>query len=492
MLFHGVTSNGAEIGETWIVTEFCKRGSLRNCIDDGSLESMGFDELMGLAVQILSGIRYLHDEANPPVVHRDLKSANVLVTHDWVMKLCDFGSAKRKSLRQETLAGTAAYAAPEMLRQEEDLMGSPVDVWSFGVILWEIITLEIPHHSLDQWVILIRGGMGKLRLLVPDETPAEVKQLLDSCWEFHPMNRPPAAELLQRLGAIAGAARDRMRAVIGNRPLWRGAMQERMRREADMQSAEYTRLKNVERRNVQLTVGLAVAVVVIALLAVVIGMQAGDVTVADQTFKEGNLDNNAVVSLAELRKLGAKGVLQTLGMNIDSDEELSSVLAKYDAHKYDGGLDKEEFEDLIAGETSYYSAAREQFMDFFGVDPTFSLSVHLRSARDAVPFGEAVATIIGVGLLGVSVVWPQQALTRDTPIDHPISAVLGTLILATLGAYLLAFGTIDLIYGHLSTRELLQFGSVVFSVWFLTTLLGLAFGARSLESGRHHASKKKQ
>jgi serine/threonine protein kinase len=72
----------------------------------------------------LSGIRYLHNEANPAVVHRDVKSPNILVTKDWMMKLCDFGSAKRKDLPQETLAGTAAYAAPEMLRQDEELMVS--------------------------------------------------------------------------------------------------------------------------------------------------------------------------------------------------------------------------------------------------------------------------------------------------------------------------------------------------------------------------------
>jgi serine/threonine protein kinase len=126
--FHGVAFSPED--ETLIVTEFCLNGSLRACMDKGLLDRIPFSapreedqSLLKFSIQILSGLRYLHDDAATTVVHRDLKSANVLVTKDWVMKIADFGSAKKKTMHLQTFAGTPAYMAPEMLRQDEDKMG---------------------------------------------------------------------------------------------------------------------------------------------------------------------------------------------------------------------------------------------------------------------------------------------------------------------------------------------------------------------------------
>jgi hypothetical protein len=363
--------------------------------------------------------------------------------------------------------------------------GPPVDIFSFAVVLWELITLEIPHNNLDRWVVLIRGGMGKLQLVVPDETPEEIKTLLGACWDYNPAARPTAGDLLRTLEGIqkpGGVAHERMLAIIEQRSHWRGAIQKRMLIEAEHQAAEYRRLKNVERRNLQLTVGLAIAVVVITLLAVMIGMQAGDVTAAGRVFAEGNLNNDQVVTLAELRKLGTKGVLKRMGMNIDSDEELSLILERYDAHTpADGGLDKLEFEDLVAGETSWYSMARELFIDYWDIDPSFSLSVHLRDTRDAAPFGELLSGVVGAGILGATLVFPRSWMAREATIEYPGLAVIGTLGFAGIGTFLFSLGTIDVLYSHLGTREMLQFGSVIIALWLAATLLLLVLGFRASE-----------
>jgi serine/threonine protein kinase len=118
-------------------------------------------------------MEYLHS-LRPAIVHRDLKSHNVLKGYDGSYKVCDFGLVKNKN----TQAGTPAYMAPELFRNRS--YNKSVDVFSFAVLLWEIFTGEVPYNRSD--VITIRdkvlagqrlpmplpGGSGRLSRLVAD------------------------------------------------------------------------------------------------------------------------------------------------------------------------------------------------------------------------------------------------------------------------------------------------------------------------------------
>ena len=79
----------------------------------------------------------------PPIIHRDLKSLNLLVADDGKIKVCDFGLVRTK----HTNAGTPAYMAPELLHSRA--FNKSVDVYAFGVLLWEMLALEIPYSGWD-------------------------------------------------------------------------------------------------------------------------------------------------------------------------------------------------------------------------------------------------------------------------------------------------------------------------------------------------------
>jgi len=91
---------------------------------------------------------YLHHMKG--ILHRDLKSSNVLIGDDWnVVKLCDFGLAgQKKKHRKHKRVGTYQWMAPEVIRGE-DKIDEKADVYSFGVIVWEVLTEKIPYEGLS-------------------------------------------------------------------------------------------------------------------------------------------------------------------------------------------------------------------------------------------------------------------------------------------------------------------------------------------------------
>ena len=146
------------------VTEYCDGGSLYTELRKPWPQAVLEARLVPWALDIATGMEYLHTGLSKPVVHRDLKSPNVLIT--WteredgpragvqgVLKICDFGSStifKAKEMR--TQAGTFAWNSPEMARNEISKLGPACDVWSFGVILWEMLTQTVPYSHLDnEW-----------------------------------------------------------------------------------------------------------------------------------------------------------------------------------------------------------------------------------------------------------------------------------------------------------------------------------------------------
>jgi len=101
-------------------------------------------------------IQYLHTKN---ILHCDLKSQNILLTEDWQVKICDFGLARYKDKFKRDnhgKVGTPHWMAPEILRNEK--YTEAADVYSFGVILWELVTCEIPHRGRS--VPQIVGSVG--------------------------------------------------------------------------------------------------------------------------------------------------------------------------------------------------------------------------------------------------------------------------------------------------------------------------------------------
>ena len=131
-----------------MVMEFCPNGTLYNFLRSGT-NTLSPRLTVDWAVQIASGMHYLHQHK---IIHRDLKSPNVLLAENNVVKISDFGTCRTwNDISVEmSFTGTYAWMAPEVIRKE--LCSEKVDVWSYGVVLWELLTGETPYRDVDQAV----------------------------------------------------------------------------------------------------------------------------------------------------------------------------------------------------------------------------------------------------------------------------------------------------------------------------------------------------
>ncbi|KAF7238558.1 Mitogen-activated protein kinase kinase kinase 11 [Varanus komodoensis] len=164
--------------------------------------------LINWAVQIAQGMQYLHCGAIVPVIHRDLKSNNILLAEyvdgdvsGKTLKITDFGLAREwhKTTKMST-AGTYAWMAPEVIKNSTFSRGS--DVWSYGVLLWELLTGEVPYRGIDGLAVAYGVAVNKLTLPIPSTCPEPFARLMAECWEQDPHRRPSFASILSQLTVL--------------------------------------------------------------------------------------------------------------------------------------------------------------------------------------------------------------------------------------------------------------------------------------------------
>ncbi|XP_035459472.1 mitogen-activated protein kinase kinase kinase 13 isoform X2 [Scophthalmus maximus] len=177
-----------------IIMEYCAQGQLYEVLRAGRKVTPRL--LVDWASGIASGMNYLHLHK---IIHRDLKSPNVLVTHNDTVKISDFGTSKELSDKSTKMsfAGTVAWMAPEVIRNEP--VSEKVDIWSFGVVLWELLTGEIPYKDVDSSAIIWGVGSNSLHLPVPSTCPDGFKILMKQTWQSKPRNRPSFRQILLHL-----------------------------------------------------------------------------------------------------------------------------------------------------------------------------------------------------------------------------------------------------------------------------------------------------
>nr|POF24190.1 serine/threonine-protein kinase ctr1 [Quercus suber] len=154
---------------------------------------------LNMAYDVAKGMNYLH-QLKPPIVHRDLKSPNLLVDASYTVKVCDFGLSRLKAntfLSSKTAAGTPEWMAPEVLRNEPSNEKS--DVYSFGVILWELVTLQQPWRNLNPPQVVAAVGFKGERLDIPNTVNHEVAALIEACWASEPWKRPSFSYIMKLL-----------------------------------------------------------------------------------------------------------------------------------------------------------------------------------------------------------------------------------------------------------------------------------------------------
>ena len=126
------------------------------------------------------------------ILHRDLKSSNVLIGEDWEVKLCDFGLSgqiKKKKHKKAGRVGTYQWMAPEVIRGDPKV-DEYADVYSFGVIIWEMLTAKIPYYGLSQQQIAGLVGYDENHQLEPPQGNKFLLYVMEKCLKRQSSERP--------------------------------------------------------------------------------------------------------------------------------------------------------------------------------------------------------------------------------------------------------------------------------------------------------------
>jgi serine/threonine protein kinase len=206
------------------VTELMDHGDLRNVLYGMKQQGQPLTwegHKTGIALQIAEALEYLHS-LKPKVIHRDLKSKNVLLNLRLEAKLSDFGISKQRSRMETHLTagiGTSFWIAPEVLLGK--VYDERADIYSYGVVLSEIDTDDFPYWNdanaaaasgeqargkIQEADILGLVGEGTIRPSFSDSCPRSILELADCCLQRDPRDRPSATEIVVMLQHILHAS----------------------------------------------------------------------------------------------------------------------------------------------------------------------------------------------------------------------------------------------------------------------------------------------
>ncbi|EFN52529.1 hypothetical protein CHLNCDRAFT_36848 [Chlorella variabilis] len=202
-----------------VVTEYCSRGSLLDVLRNAQCSDQAAQQLtwvrrLSMGLDAAKGMLCLHAH-NPPILHRDLKSPNLLVDAAWRVKVCDFNLSKilEDSVRSSSAGGllNPRWLAPEVLMGQNATAAS--DVFSFGTVLWELLTWQLPWEGVNLYQLVFMVSRGE-RLAIPpadqlpgvDQLPADEHaayvSLIRRCWAQETSERPTFAEAILELRGV--------------------------------------------------------------------------------------------------------------------------------------------------------------------------------------------------------------------------------------------------------------------------------------------------
>lgn len=182
-----------------IVTEYMSGGSVYDYLHKHK-GAFKLPSLLKVAIDVSKGMNYLHQNN---IIHRDLKAANLLMDENEVVKVADFGVARVKSQSGVMTAETGTYRwmAPEVI--EHNPYDHKADVFSFGILLWELLTGKLPYEYLTPLQAAVGVVQKGLRPTIPKNTHPKLAELLERCWQQDPALRPNFSEIILILQQIA-------------------------------------------------------------------------------------------------------------------------------------------------------------------------------------------------------------------------------------------------------------------------------------------------
>ncbi|CAF3412523.1 unnamed protein product [Rotaria socialis] len=194
-----------------IVVEYMSLGSLFNVLQKKQ-PHLSWPDRWSIALQMTKGVNYLHSMS---ILHRDIKSLNFLMekaVDGYLIKICDFGLAKIRqetsrqtadSHQQRVSVGTLQWKAPEVLKFGKPSKAS--DVYSLGIVFWELATERVPYEELDEATIS-QGVKAGERLKIPSDVPHDYTSLISNAWSQEPSDRPTSEQLIQQIMIVSTTA----------------------------------------------------------------------------------------------------------------------------------------------------------------------------------------------------------------------------------------------------------------------------------------------
>ncbi|KAM3283177.1 hypothetical protein P3S67_026822 [Capsicum chacoense] len=183
-----------------VVVEYVSGGTLRSHLLKNSIigRRLSLNAVTKLALDVARGLSYLHSKK---VVHRDVKTTNLVLDKEGRVKIIDFGVSRVEASCPTNMSaetGTIGYMAPEVL------IGLPYDhkcdVYSFGICLWEIYSCSIPYSGQSPHAC---SAMYKSRRPeIPNTWPSSLADIMKQCWDDDPKKRPEMQEVVLMLEAI--------------------------------------------------------------------------------------------------------------------------------------------------------------------------------------------------------------------------------------------------------------------------------------------------
>ncbi|XP_060188505.1 serine/threonine-protein kinase STY13-like isoform X1 [Lycium barbarum] len=179
-----------------IVTEYAKGGSVRQFLNKRQNRSVPLKLAVKQALDVARGMEYVH---GLNLIHRDLKSDNLLIAADKSIKIADFGVARievqTEGMTPET--GTYRWMAPEMIQHRP--YTQKVDVYSFGIVLWELITGMLPFQNMTAVQAAFAVVNKGVRPTIPSDCLPVLGEIMTRCWDANPDNRPPFSQVVRML-----------------------------------------------------------------------------------------------------------------------------------------------------------------------------------------------------------------------------------------------------------------------------------------------------
>ncbi|CAK7328081.1 unnamed protein product [Dovyalis caffra] len=197
-----------------VVVEYCPGGALKSYLIKNRRRKLAFKVVMQLALDLARGLSYLHSKK---IVHRDVKTENMLLDKTRTVKIADFGVARLEASNPNDMTGetgTLGYMAPEVQNLEgiqasafaTVLNGNPYnrkcDVYSFGICLWEIYCCDMPYPDLSFSEVTSAVVRQNLRPEIPRCCPSSLVNVMKRCWDANPDKRPEMEEVVSMLEAI--------------------------------------------------------------------------------------------------------------------------------------------------------------------------------------------------------------------------------------------------------------------------------------------------